>query len=147
MWPQANIKLVSVHTESVSLVTQLDIWVSGAHRICGGNKKAAQKNLPRATQDTGNQPWVWNSVQGRNHLQCEARQRIGKKWFEPELGSEGFVWKGCNSHSAVPKVSCDPTSLPHSRAGFVAWDGIPESEFCPIKRGGIISRSFELILL
>ena len=59
MWPQANIKLVSVHTESVSLVTQLDIWVSGAHRICGGNKRAAQKNLPRATQDTGNQPWVW----------------------------------------------------------------------------------------
>ena len=54
---------------------------------------------------------------------------------------------GCKSHSAVPKVSCGPTRHPNAKMGSVAQAGISESEFCPIKRGGIISRSFELILL
>ena len=86
-------------------------------------------------------------VQGRNHFECKAPQCIHERWFEPDAGSEGFMRKGWKSHSAVPKVSCGPASPPNVTMGSVAQAWIPESEFCPIKRGGIISRSFELILL
>ena len=87
------------------------------------------------------------SVQGRNHLHCEDCQRVDTKWFEPGLGSEGFVWKGFKSHSTVTKVSCNSTSLPNLSAGSFARDGIPKSEFRHSFYSRIMSRSFKLILL
>ena len=90
MWPQANFNLVSVHPESVSLVTQVDIWggrlYTAAPKVCG---ISAERGMSGRGARAGT---------GKVGAIClSARRRVDV----PQPPSAGFLeipWRGWYTH-------------------------------------------------